>query len=146
MRPRVVGASLLIVALFTGGVIVEAEHNYAAVADRDRTTAALVTASAEEGAIEVRIRVHNSMDEPLRLQYVHLEAIRRNATDSASTPYGGSKIVRPGNATLDVQISARQVTGDIAPNEDARIGGEVVVTVYNAYRFTIPIEDREVTL
>jgi hypothetical protein len=143
---RLVVASLLSLALVSGVVIAESERNYASVADRDRTTATVVDATADRGGIVADLLIHNSMNEPLRIRYVSLRSVRANVTDSASTPFREARTLPPGETTLQVGIPARQVAGNVSGGETARIGGTVVVVVYNGYEFEIPIEEREVTL
>ena len=145
MSRRVV-ASLLLVALLSGAVVAEAERNYASVTGRDETTATVADVRVEDGAIAVDLRVNSSMNEALRIRYVHLTVARPGHIDGASTPFKGLRSLSPGGNDLGVSIPARQISGTVSPGDTATVTGEIAVSVYNGYEFTVPIEEAEVTL
>lgn len=139
-------ATLLVAALLSGAVVVEAERNYAAVASVEEAEARVDGVSTVDGRLQVRLAVRNTMNEPLRVQFVHLEADRANHTDAASIPYNGYRRLPPGRTALTVGIPSRQLTGSLGDGETMVVSGYLEVEVYNGYRFEIPIEPTEVTL
>ncbi|GAA0256719.1 hypothetical protein [Haladaptatus pallidirubidus] len=145
MSRRVV-ASLLAIALLSGAVIAEAEQNYASVTSRDETSAGIADTNIENGALVADLRVNSSMNEPLRIQYVHLTVAHPGYNDSASTPFKGQRSLLPGENDLKVDIPARQVSGNLSAGDAVTVYGEIVVSVYNGYEFDIPVERTEVTL
>lgn len=146
MNRRLVAGSLLVIALFSGAVVVEAERNYAAVTAVERTDARVDAVWTAGGDLEVRIAVENSMPEALRLQFAHLTVERVNHTDAASVPYNGYRTLPPGQSTLTTGIPERKLTGGLSPGETVVVGGYLSVEVFNGYRFDVPVEKREVTL
>lgn len=140
-----VTASLVVLTLVSVGVIAEAERNYATVAERDDSTAAVSEVVLEEG-LELSIRVHNSMNRPLRVQYVHINLAHDMGNGGSSTPYNGHRTIAPGTEALAVSVSERLTGGSLSEGDSVSVGGTVVVDVYNNYQFQIPIEPTEVTL
>lgn len=146
MNRRGLLASLFVLALLSGAVVVEAERNYANVTSVEQTDARVANVAADDGALQVRLAVENRMGEPLRLQFVHLEVNRTDHTDAASVPFNGYRTLPAGRATLTVGVPPRQLTGTLGENETVVVGGYVAVEVYNGYRFEVPFGPTEVTL
>jgi hypothetical protein len=142
---RLVVVSLVGLALVSVGVIAEAERNYATVTALDRSTASVVDASLEEGVV-VGIRVHNSMNRPIRVDYVTVSLSSDDAGGLASTPYNEHRKLPPGDGRISGMVPLRQVDGELAEGDRVTVDGTVAVRVYNAYEFEIPIEPTEVTL
>lgn len=140
-----VTVSLLVLTLVSVGVVAEAERNYATVTERDDSTAA-VSDVVLDGGIELSVRVHNSMNRPLRVQYVHVDLAHDEGNGGSSTPYNGYRTVGPGTETLVVSVPERLTGGPLSEGDTVTVSGTVVVEVYNDYRFEIPIEPTEVTL
>lgn len=146
VKRRHVLGSLLGITLFSGAVVAEAEHNYATVTALTETHARVEWARADDGGLQVRLAAHNSMNEPLRVQYVHLEIDHADGIDSASVPYNGIRSLPPGDSTLSPSIPERKITGQLEAGDSITVSGGVAVDVYNEYRFEIPIEPQEVEL
>ena len=142
---RLVVVSLVGFALVSVGVIAEAERNYATVTALDRSTASVVDASLEEQVV-VGIRVHNSMNRPIRVDYVTVSLSSDDAGGLASTPYNEHRELPPGDGRISGIVPLRQVDGELAEGDRVTVDGTVAVRVYNAYEFEIPIEPTEVTL
>lgn len=142
---RTVTVSLVVLTLFSVGVVAEAERNYANVTSLDESTASIVDAEFDDGVV-VTIRVHNSMNRPLRVQYVHVDLSHEDGRGAASTPYQGYQSLSPGTGTVKAYVPARLISGNLSEGDDVTVTGTVAVRVYNDYRFEIPIEQREVTL
>ena len=142
---RLVVVSLVGFALVSVGVIAEAERNYATVTALDRSTASVVDASLEEQVV-VGIRVHNSMNRPIRVDYVTVSLSSDDAGGLASTPYKEHRELPPGYGRISGIVPLRQVDGELAEGDRVTVDGTVAVRVYNAYEFEIPIEPTEVTL
>lgn len=140
-----VAVSLLFLTLISVGAVAEAERNYATVAERGDSTAA-VDGVALDGGVELSIRVYNSMNRPLRIQYVTVDLSHADGHGGSSTPYNGYRTVDPGVETLTVSVPERLVGGSLSAGDTVTIRGTVVVEVYNDYRFDIPIDSTEVTL
>lgn len=140
-----VTASLLFFTLVSVGVVAEAERNYATVAERDDSTAAVDGVALDDG-LELSVRVYNSMNRPLRVQYVNIDLSHDDGRGGSSTPYNGYRTVDPGAETLTVSVPERLMGGPLSRGDTVRLRGTVVVEVYNNYRFDIPIEPTEVTL
>ena len=146
-RSALLAATLVLLALLSGAVLVEAETNYERVASRDQTTAEVASVElTDDGSVAVGVRVRNTMREPLRVQYVHVELDRANATDAASVPYNGYRTVAPGTEIVSAGVPSRQLTGTVSEGDTFTVRGTVAVEVYNRYRFEIPIEPTEVTI
>jgi hypothetical protein len=145
-RSAFVAASLVLLALLSGSVLVEAETNYERVTTRDETVATVADVELVDGDVIVAVEVHNTMREPLRVRYVNVVLDRANATDSASVPYNGYLKIPAGEAIVNGSVPARQTTGTVAPGETFTVRGTVAVEVFNRYRFEIPIEPAEVTV
>jgi len=145
-RSAFVAASLVLLALLSGSVLVEAETNYERVATRDETVATVDSVELVDGDVIVAVEVHNTMREPLRVRYVNVVLDRDNATDSASVPYNGYLTIPAGEAIVNASVPARQTTGTVTPGETFTVRGTVAVEVFNRYRFEIPIEPAEVTV
>lgn len=146
MTGRHLLGSLLIVAVLSGGVVAEAERNYAAVTDVEGTTASVASATADGDGVSVTLTVDNGMGEALRIQYVYLTVSRENGTATTSVPYQGYERLPQGESTLRTGVPARQFDEAPAPGETVTVRGYLAVEVYNGYRFEIPIAEREVTL
>jgi len=142
---RTVAVSLVVLTLLSVGVVAEAERNYATVTDLDESTASVVDAELDEGVV-VTIRVHNSMNRPVRVQYVHVDLAHEGGRGAASTPYQGYRTLAPGTGTLTGHVPSRLVRGNLSRGDDVAVSGTVAVRVYNDFRFEISIEQREVTL
>lgn len=142
---RIVTVSLVALTLLSVGVVAEAERNYANVTSLDESTASVVDAEFDDGVV-VTIRVHNSMNRPVRIQYVHIDLSHDDGRGSASTPYQGYKSLSPGTGTVTGYVPARLISGNLSQGDDVTVTGTISVQVYNDYRFEIPIEEREVTL
>ena len=142
---RLVVVSLVVFALVSVGVIAEAERNYATVTTLDRSTASVVDASLGEQVV-VGIRVHNSMNRPIRVDYVTVSLSGDDAGGLASTPYNEHRELPPGEGRISGVVPLRQVDGELAEGDRVTVDGTVAVRVYNAYEFEIPIEPTEVTL
>ncbi|AEN06940.1 hypothetical protein Halar_3333 [halophilic archaeon DL31] len=140
-----VTVSLLVLTLVSVGVVAEAEHNYATVTDRDDSTAAVSEVVLDEG-LEMSIRVHNSMNRPLRVQYVTVNLAHDEGNGGSSTPYNGRRTVAPGTETLVITVPERMTGGSLSEGDSVTVSGTVVVEVYNDFRFEIPIELAEVRL
>lgn len=145
-RSTLVAASLLLFALLSGGVLVEAEANYERVANRDETVATVAAVELVDGDVVVTVEVDNTMREPLRVRYVNVVLDRADATDSASMPYNGYRTLPTGEGFVNASVPARQTTGTVSPGETFTVQGTVAVEVFNRYRFEIPIEPTEVTV
>lgn len=140
-RP-IVTASLLLLTLVSVGAIAEAEHNYATVAEREDSTAAVGDVVFDEG-VRLSVQVTNSMNQPLRVQYVHIDLSHAGGQGASSTPYNGYRTIDPGIETLTVSVPERLVSGSLSAGDTVTIRGTVAVKVYNDYRFEIPIESTE---
>lgn len=140
-----VTASLLLLTLVSVGAIAEAEHNYATVTEREDSTATVSNVVLDEG-LGLSIQVYNSMNRPLRVQYVHIDLAHDEGTGGSSTPYNGYRTIAPGTETLTVSVPERLTGGSLSEGDTVTVRGTVVVEVYNEYRFDIPIEPTEVTL
>lgn len=140
-----VTASLLLLTLVSVGVVAEAERNYATVTERDDSTAT-VSEVVLDGGIELSVRVHNSMNRPLRVQYVHIGLSHDEGNGGSSTPYNGHRTIGSGTETLTVSVPERLTGGSLSEGDTVTLRGTVLVEVYNDYRFEIPIEPTEVTL
>jgi hypothetical protein len=145
-RSVVLAASLVLLALLSGVVLAEAEANYQNVTSRDQTTATVNSVDLTDDGVRVVLQVHNSMEEPLRVQYVHIVLDRENATDAASVPYNGYRTLPPGDGLVTGGVPGRQTTGTISEGDTFTVRGTVAVEVYNRYRFEIPVEPTEVTI
>ena len=143
---RLLLGSMLAIAVFSGVVVTEAERNFAAVTVVDETTASVETAAANGDGASIIIAVQNTMGQPLRLQYVHLTVEGADGRSSASVPYNGYETLPPGESTLTTGITERQFEGDARVGDSVIVSGHLAVEVYNAYRFQVPIDEREVTL
>lgn len=146
MNSRLLLGSLLALAVLSGAVVVEAERNYAAVTAVEGTEASVESATADDDGVSITIAVRNTMGEPLRLQYVHLRVERANGTTSTSVPYNGYETLAAGESTLRTGVTERQFDDDPQADETVVVSGHLAVEVYNAYRFKVPIDEREVTL
>lgn len=146
MNSRHLLASLVVIALLSGGVVAEAEQNYTAVTSVEQTSASVGSVTETDGDLQVEIVVENTMDDPLRVQYVRLELEHQNATDAASIPYQGHRQLPAGQSTMTMTVPDRQLSGSLSTGTTLVVEGFVAVEVYNGYRFEIPIEPREVTL
>lgn len=142
---RAVTVSLVALTLLSVGVVAEAERNYANVTSLDESTASVVDAEFDDGVV-VTIQVHNSMNRPIRIQYVHVDVTHDGGRGAASTPYQGYESISPGTGTVKGYVPARLISGTLSAGDDVTVTGTVTVRVYNDYRFEIPIEQREVTL
>lgn len=142
---RAVAVSLVALTLLSVGVIAEAERNYATVTNLDESTASVVETEIDEGLV-VTLRVHNSMNRPVEIQYVHVELSHDDGRGSASTPYNGLRSLDPGDGTLTAYVPSRLAGTELSSGDEVTVSGTVAVRVYNDYRFEIPIEQREVTL
>lgn len=142
---RLVVVSLVALTLVSVGVVAEAERNYATVTALDRSTASVVDVTLEERVV-VRLRVHNSMSRPIRVDYVTISLSSDDAGGLASTPYNEHRELPPGEGRISGVVPLRQVDGELAEGDRVTVGGSVAVHVYNAYEFEIPIEPTEVTL
>lgn len=146
-RTALVAVSLVVVALLSGAVLAEAEANYERVTNRDETTASVTSVElTDDGGVAVTLRVDNTMNEPLRIQYVHVVLDRANVTDAASTPYNGYRSIPPEGGVVDAGVPGRQMSGSVAEGDTFTVRGTVAVEVYNRYRFEIPVEPAEVTI
>lgn len=146
MNSRYLLGSLLVVALLSGAVIAEAERNYATVSSATGSSGTVEAVSQTDGGLQVEIAVENTMNEPLRVQYVRLEFDQENYTDAASIPYQGRRTLATGVSTMTMTVPSRQISGELSAGTTLVVEGFVAVEVYNGYRFEIPIEPREVTL
>lgn len=146
MTSRLLFGSLFVIAVLSGVVVAEAQYNYASVTDLERTTAHVERVSAVDGGLQVELVVENSMNERLRIQYVHLNVNRTNHSDSASVPINGYRTLAPGRSTLTVTVPERQVTGELEARETMIVDGRIAVEVYNGYQFEVPIDPEEVTV
>lgn len=142
---RAVTLSLITLTLLSVGVIAEAERNYVNVTDLDESTASVVDAKFDDGVV-VTIQVHNSMNRPIRIQYVHVDLTHTDGRGAASTPYQGYRSISSGTGTVKGYVPARLISGNLSEGDEITVTGTVTVQVYNDYRFEIPIEKREVTL
>lgn len=146
-RSDLVAGSLVLLALLSVAVVAEAEANYATVTNRETATANVAEVTVtDDGSVQVRLGVENTMNEPLRVAYVHLELDREHSNDAASTPFGGYRTLPPGRSELTAGVTARQLSTDVAAGERITIRGRVAVSVYNNFRFDITIEETAVTL
>lgn len=144
-RRRIVG-SLVGVAFASGAVVAEAERNYAAVASRAETEAQVEAVDVGKDGLRVRLLVRNSLNEPVRLRYVHLDVDHAEYVDSASVPFNEYRSLDPGRSPLIVTIPERQLTGEPTAGETVTVSGTVAVTVYNEYEFDIPVGPTEARL
>lgn len=140
-----VTASLLFLTLISVGVIAEAERNYATVAERGDSTATVDGVVLDDG-VELSVQVYNSMNQPLRVQYVTIDLSHNDGHGGSSTPYNGYRTVDPGAETLTVSVPERLVGGSLSAGDTVTVRGTVVVEVYNNYRFDILIDSTKVTL
>jgi len=131
--------------LLSVGVVAEAERNYANVTELDESTASVVDAEFDDGVV-VTIRVHNSMNRPVRIQYVYVDLTHDDGRGASSTPYQGYKSLSPGTGAVTGYVPTRLISGNLSDGDTITVSGRVAVRVYNDYRFEIPIEKREVTL
>lgn len=138
-------ASLVVLTLLSVGVVAEAERNYAAVTERDGSTASVSDVAFDE-RLEVTLRIHNSMNRPVRLQYVHVDLHHDEGNGGSSTSFNGYRTLDPGTETVTVSVPSRLVGGSLSQGDNVTVSGTVAVEVYNGYRFEIPIDSREVTL
>lgn len=146
MRNRLVFVSLLLVTALSLGVVADAEANYRAVTTADETVATPVDASLTEDGVAVTVRVYNSMNKPLRVDFVRLVLVRPDGTDQVSIPFGERRSLPPGNATLTAGVPGRQIAGELSRGDRVRVRGYVAVAVFNGYEFEVPIREREVTV
>ncbi|MEF8801293.1 MAG: hypothetical protein V5A38_01110 [Halolamina sp.] len=142
---RTVTVSLVVLTLLSVGVVAEAERNYANVITFEESTASVADAEFDDGVV-VTVRVHNSMNRPIRVQYVHVDLSHEDGRGSASTPYQGFNSISPGTGTVKGYVPARLISGNLSQGDAVTVTGTVTVRVYNDYRLEIPIEQREVTL
>jgi len=142
---RLVVVSLVAFALVSVGVVAEAERNYANVTALDRSTASVVDGTLDERVV-IDLRVHNSMGRPIRVDYVTISLSGDGANGQASTPYNEHRELPAGEGRISGVVPLRQVDGELAEGDRVTVDGSVVVSVYNAYEFEIPIEPAEVTL
>lgn len=140
-----VTGSLVLLTLLSVGVVAEAERNYATVTERDDSTARVDEVVLDEG-LELSIRVQNSMNRQLRVQYVHIDLAHHEGNGGSSTPYNGHRRIAAGTETLVVSVPERLTGGSLSEGDSVTVSGAVAVEVYNAYRFEIAIEPTEVTL
>lgn len=138
-------ASLVVLTLLSVGVVAEAERNYAAVTERDGSTASVSDVAFDE-RLEVTLRVHNSLNQPVRLQYVHVDLHHGEGTGGSSTPFNGYRTLDPGTETVTVSVPSRLVGGSLSRGDEVTVSGTVAVKVYNGYQFEIPIDIREVKI
>lgn len=146
MNQRLLLGSLLVIALFSVGVVAEAERNYATVTEIEDTSATAASVSIDDGGVLVELAVENTMTEDLRVEFVHLSVRRANTTTEASVPYNGYRTVESGEDTLTAGIPERQFETPLESGETVRVEGFVAVEVYNGYRFRITLEPTEVPL
>lgn len=144
-RRRLGTVSLVVLTLLSVGVVAEAERNYAAVTDRDGSNASVSDVAFDE-RLEVTLRVHNSMNQPVRIQYVHVDLHHAEGTGGSSTSFNGYRTLDPGTETMTVFVPARLVGGSLSQGDRVTVSGTVAVQVYNGYRFEIPIDSREVEI
>lgn len=137
--------SLVVLTLLSIGVVAEAERNYANVSSLDESTASVADAEFDEGVV-VTIRVHNSMNRPLRIQDLHVDISHDDGRGAASTPYQGYRSLSPGTETVKGYVPERLISGNLSAGDEITVKGTITVRVYNDYRFQIPIEEAEVTL
>jgi hypothetical protein len=142
---RVVAASLVALVLLSVGVVAEAERNYATVTELDASTASVTGAEFDDG-VTVTLEIHNSMNRPVRVEYVNVDLRHDGGSGGASTPYNGYRSLDPGTGSLTAHVPARLTGGELSPGKTVEVSGTVTVRVYNGYEFDIPIEPREVTL
>ncbi|WP_373189729.1 hypothetical protein [Halolamina sp.] len=146
MNSRYLLGSLVVIAMLSGVVVAEAERNYVAVTSVSQSTASVGSVSQTDDGLRIQVVVENSMNEPLRVQYVRLKLDRRNYTDATSFPYQGRRTLPPGESSMMMTVPTRQLSGDLSEDTTLVVEGFVAVEVYNGYRFEIPIEPTEVTL
>lgn len=144
-RRRLGVASLVVLSLLSVVVVAEAERNYAAVTEREGSTASVSDVAFDE-RLEVTLRVHNSMNQPIRLQYVHVDLHHDEGTGGSSTSFNGYRTLDSGTETVTVAVPPRLVGGSLSQGDSVTVSGTVAVQVYNGYRFEIPIDSREVTV
>lgn len=146
VKSRHLLGSLVIVALLSGVVVAEAERNYATVTSVAQSGASVDSVTETADGLHVHITVENTMNEPLRVQYVRLEFNQGNYTDAASIPYQGRRTLATESSSITMRVPARQISGELSAGTTLVVEGFVAIEVYNGYRFEIPIEPREVTL
>lgn len=138
--------SLLVLALVSGGVLAEAEYNYASVTNAGESTASVLDASRTDDGLRVRLSVENELDARLDVEYIHVEADHVGGVDEASVPYDGRRTLPPGETTLVVRIPERQLSDPTARIDRATVRGTVAVSAFNGYEFEIPINPKRVNV
>lgn len=143
-RRRVAFGSLVVCAALSGLVVAEAERNYASVTKAPSPTATIVGVDIANRDLQVGLRVENTLNRPLRVEFAHIEVDDGTDAVTVSVPYRGIASLDPGESILEPTLSARRIT-DLSLDRSLTVSGYVAVTVYRQYRIDVPIDTREVT-
>lgn len=131
--------SLLVLVALSGGVIYEAESNYSSVINAPAPTANVFGIEAVDDGLEVVLQVQNTLNRPLRVQFVFMRVTDDQETKSISVPFQGRRTIKPGQDALDVYLQPRRVAG-LDLNGTLRFEGHIQVAVYNGHTMQVPIE------
>lgn len=142
---RLLAASLLVLAAVSVGVVAEAELNYRALATADGTEATPVAAEPTATGVAVTLAVTNTMNRPLRVEYVRLRLRGPDGTAAVSVPFRGVT-APPGESTLTATVTERRFPGEPAAGDRLVVAGHAAVVVFNGYEFDVPVREREVAL
>lgn len=144
-RTRVVPLSLLVLVALSGGVILEAELNYANFVRSPGSSAQVTGVEELPEGLSFTVDVENNLRQPVRIEYVRLEITDGETTQSVSIPYGGHTSVPPDGGTVEAFVAERRYDQLSPLGDSLTVTGYLVVTVYNGHQFTIQITDSEVT-
>jgi len=145
-RERLLVASLLVVAAASLGVVAEAEANYRSLATAEGTEAATVAAEPTDTGVTLTLAVTNTMNRPLRVDYVRLRLRGPDGTTTVSVPFRGRVTAPPGTSRLTAAVLDRRLPGDPVAGDRLVVAGHAAVVVFNGYEFEVPVREREVAL
>lgn len=134
--------SLLVLVALSGGVIYEAETNYGSVINSPPPTANVFGVQEVDSGLSVVLRVQNTLNQRLRVQFVFIRVHDGQETKSISVPIQERRSIKPGQTAFEIFLQPRRVEG-LRLNSSLRFEGHIQVAVYNGHTMQVPIE-REV--